>query len=131
MAQTWRDGRFGPAGWYLLAVAGVFGVRAITTLVGGATWGLPGTGWRSVWQLLVVAVALAGLVAHRRIVGAVAVIGAVYALASVLELADGGVLVGAIPVDMRDRLVHPAVALLAVAVLAAALASRRRRALPA
>ena len=35
----------------------------------------------------------------------------IYLLASVPELVNGTVLLGAVPVDMRDRTVHPLIAL--------------------
>ncbi|WP_181784507.1 hypothetical protein [Pseudonocardia pini] len=117
MTRSLLTARFGLAAWYLTAVGLLFGIRALTTLLGGAGWELPGTGWRSVWQLVVVAIVLAGLAAPRLTLPAVGVVGAMYLLATLSELVDGTTLVGAIPVDMRDRLVHPLVGLLAVAVL--------------
>ena len=41
---------------------------------------------------------------------AVAVGGAVYLVATMLELAHGTDLLGVVPVDMRDRVVHPLLA---------------------
>ena len=109
-------GRLGPAGWYLAGVILLFGIRSGTTLAGGADWGLPGTGWRSVWQLEVVALAVLGLVFASRIRLVVGIVAAQYLLATVLELVGGDTLFGAIPVDMRDRLVHPVVGVLGVVV---------------
>jgi len=57
------------------------------------------------------------------IVVAVAAVTAIYLLATVSELADGATLLGAIPVDMRDRIVHPLIAVLG----AIALVIGRRR----
>ncbi|WP_163549362.1 hypothetical protein [Candidatus Frankia nodulisporulans] len=102
------------------------GVRAVGTLVGGASWTAPGTGWRSVWQLVMVAFAVGGLVFPARRTLCVAAIGAVYAAATLLELAvDGDRLIGLIPVDMRDRVIHPLVAALAVASVVAVLGRPR------
>jgi hypothetical protein len=115
---------------YLIAVALLFGVRAATTLAGGADWALPGAGWRSVWQLAVLAVAIIGLAVPRLARWAVGLIGATYLLATVSELVDPLVLVGAIPVDMRDRLVHPLVGVLAVVALVVSSRLARRSAAP-
>ncbi|MFT4087522.1 MAG: hypothetical protein QM658_10275 [Gordonia sp. (in: high G+C Gram-positive bacteria)] len=103
--------------WFAVAVIVVFGARAVGTLAAGADWSLPGTGWRSLWQLAVVAVAVTTLARPgARFIG-VAAIGAVYAAATLAELAGAMPLLGAIPVDMRDRWVHPLVAILAAAAL--------------
>jgi hypothetical protein len=115
---------------YLVAVALLFGVRALTTLVGGADWALPGTGWRSVWQLAVLAVAVVGLAVPRSARWATGLIGTTYLLATLSELVDPLVLVGAIPVDMRDRLVHPLVGVLAVVALVVSSRHARRSAAP-
>ncbi|MCM3882548.1 hypothetical protein [Frankia sp. R82] len=120
-----RGGRVGvalrsPAGWFCLLVVVVFGIRALVTLGGGASWAAPGTGWRSVWQLAMVALAGGGLAFPARRALCVIAIGAVYAVATLLELAvNGTILIGVIPVDMRDRVIHPLVAVLAVASLIA------------
>lgn len=53
----------------------------------------------------------------------VAVVGVVYAVATGLEGFHGADLFGVVPVDMRDRVVHPLLAVLAAASLL--LASRR------
>jgi hypothetical protein len=106
--------------WYCLAVAVLWIVRAGTTLAGGASFAFPGDGWRSVFQLLVVAVALWGVRRRGTAFGAAVAIGGAYAVLTVLELFHGHDLVGVIPVDMRDRVVHP---LLAVAALACVLAA--------
>jgi hypothetical protein len=58
---------------------------------------------------------------------AVAAVSVIYLLATLSELADGTTLLGAIPVDMRDRIIHPLIAGLA----AAALAIGRRHQTPA
>ncbi|MCK9877082.1 hypothetical protein MXD59_15085 [Frankia sp. Ag45/Mut15] len=109
-----------------MLIIAVFGVRAVGTLVGGASWTAPGTGWRSVWQLVMVAFAVGGLVFPARRTLCVAAIGAVYAAATLLELAvDGDRLIGLIPVDMRDRVIHPLVAALAVASVVAVLGRLR------
>jgi hypothetical protein len=125
---SWLAGRLGPAGWFCIAVILVFGVRAVTTLAAGGDWHTPGTGWRSLWQLIMVAVAVAGLIWQSRIRVAVGVIGATYLVASILELFDGTTLLGVIPVDARDRFIHPLVAVLAAVVLVVVGIAKRRKA---
>jgi hypothetical protein len=75
----------------------------------------------------VVGIVVAGLAVPRLTLPAVGVIGAVYLLATLSELVDGTTLLGAIPVDMRDRLVHPLVGVPAVVVLVVQRRAARRR----
>jgi len=103
--------------WYAVAVGGFLFVRAISTLAGGASFAVPGTGWRSLFQLVAVAILVAGLVRPRAMRAAVAAVTVIYLLATVSELVNGTVLLGAIPVDMRDRIVHPLIAILGAAAL--------------
>jgi hypothetical protein len=112
--------------WYCLVIGLFFLIRAGTTLLGGANFGLPGDGWRSLFQLAAVATLAAGLGWRRATAAAVAAVATVYALATLLELIHGGDLLGAIPVDSRDRFVHPLVALLGFACLAMARRAARR-----
>ncbi|OBA71584.1 hypothetical protein A5641_02535 [Mycobacterium sp. 1554424.7] len=98
---------------YCLAVALFLGVRATSTLAAGASFRLPGDGWRSVWQLVMVAVLAVGIARPRAAGLAAAAVGLVYAMATGLEVWHGTDLVGAVPVDMRDRFVHPLLAGLA------------------
>ena len=120
--------------WYAVAVGGFLFVRAISTLAGGASFAVPGTGWRSLFQLVAVAILVAGLVRPKAMRIAVAAVTVIYLLATVSELVNGTVLLGAIPVDMRDRIVHPLIAILGAAALylpmAVASAYLRARKLP-
>ncbi|ORW93860.1 hypothetical protein AWB92_11970 [Mycobacterium sp. IEC1808] len=82
-------------------------MRATSTLVAGASFSLPGDGWRSVWQLATVVVLAVGI-AYRRVAFAAALaVGLVYAVVTGLEAFHGTDLMGVVPVDMRDRIVHP------------------------
>ena len=120
--------------WYAVAVGGFLFVRAISTLAGGASFAVPGTGWRSLFQLVAVAILVAGLVRPKAMRAAVAAVTVIYLLATVSELVNGTILLGAIPVDMRDRIVHPLIAILGAAALylpmAVASARLRARKLP-
>jgi asparagine N-glycosylation enzyme membrane subunit Stt3 len=124
-ASGWAR-RAGATGIYCAAIGAFLAVRAATTLAGGASFGAPGDGWRSVFQLIAVAILAVGLARGGAARASVGVVGAIYATATVLELFDGSALLGAIPVDMRDRVVHPLLAAVAVACVAAA-----RRSAPA
>ena len=103
--------------WYAVAVGGFLFVRAISTLAVGASFAVPGTGWRSLFQLVAVAILVAGLVRPRAMRAAVAAVTVIYLLATVSELVNGTILLGAVPVDMRDRIVHPLIAILGAAAL--------------
>jgi hypothetical protein len=120
--------------WYGVAVGGFLFVRAISTLAGGASFAAPGTGWRSLFQLVAVAILVAGIVRPKAMRIAVAAVAVIYLLATVSELVNGTVLLGTIPVDMRDRIVHPLIAILGAAALylpmAVASAYMRARKLP-
>ncbi|HET7016170.1 MAG TPA: hypothetical protein VFI65_19775 [Streptosporangiaceae bacterium] len=110
----------GPAGvlrWYGVAVGGFLLIRATSTLAGGASFSVPGTGWRSLFQLVAVAILVVGIVRPKVMRIAVAAVTVIYLLATVSELVNGTVLLGAIPVDMRDRVVHPLIAILGAAAL--------------
>ncbi len=103
--------------WYAVAVGGFLFIRAISTLAGGASFAVPGTGWRSLFQLVAVAILVVGLVRPNAMRAAVAAVTVIYLLATVSELVNGTILLGAIPVDMRDRIVHPLIAILGAAAL--------------
>jgi hypothetical protein len=103
--------------WYCVAIALFFGIRAITTLADGASFAVPGDGWRAVFQLAVTAILVAGIASPRVTGVSVVTVTVIYLLASVSELVNGTVLLGAVPVDMRDRIVHPLIAVAGVVAL--------------
>jgi hypothetical protein len=123
-AKNWTGSASAPR-WYAVAVGLFLGIRAVTTLAAGASFALPGDGWRSVFQLAAVAVLAAGLASPRAARAAVAAVTVTYLLATAYEVSGGATLLGAIPVDMRDRLVHPLIAVLGAVAL---LIGRRRAA---
>ena len=134
MRFTNWTGAAGILRWYGVAVGGFLFVRAISTLAGGASFAVPGTGWRSLFQLAAVAILVAGIVRPKAARAAVAAVTVIYLLATVSELVNGTILLGAIPVDMRDRIVHPLIAILGAAALylpmAVASACMRARKIP-
>jgi hypothetical protein len=110
-AKNWT-GPTSVARWYCVAIGLFLGIRAITTLTSGASFAVPGDGWRAVFQLIAVVILAAGIAVPRASRIAAAAVSVIYLLATVSELADGTTLLGAIPVDMRDRFIHPLIALL-------------------
>jgi len=123
-AKNWTGSASAPR-WYAVAVGLFLGIRAVTTLAAGASFAVPGDGWRSVFQLVAVAVLAAGIARPGAARAAVAAVTVTYLLATAWEVSGGATLLGAIPVDMRDRLVHPLIAVLGAAAL---LIGRRRAA---
>jgi hypothetical protein len=123
LAKNWTGASSVPR-WYGVAVGLFLGIRSLTTLAGGASFAVPGDGWRSVFQLVAVAILAAGVARPRATRAAVAAVTVIYLLATLSELVNGTVLLGAVPVDMRDRIVHPLIALLGAIALVIA---RRRR----
>lgn len=115
-AKNWTGAASLPR-WYAVAVGLFLGIRAVTTLAAGASFAVPGDGWRSVFQLAAVAVLAAGIASPRATRAAVAAVAITYLLATAYEVPGGATLLGAIPVDMRDRLVHPLIAVLGAAAL--------------
>ncbi|WP_156738239.1 hypothetical protein [Mycobacterium sp. E2699] len=122
MRSGWTGAASAPR-WYCVVVAFFLGVRAISTLLAGASFQLPGDGWRSVWQLAMVVVLAVGIAYPRAALAAAVTVALVYAVATGLEAFHGTDLLGAVPVDTRDRVVHP---LLAGLALVCVLLGRRR-----
>ena len=118
-AKNWTRAASVPR-WYCVAVGLFLGIRAVTTLAAGASFAVPGDGWRALFQLVAVVILAYGAASPRAARTAVAAVTLIYLLATLSELVDGTTLLGAVPVDMRDRLVHPLIALLGAVALAIA-----------
>ena len=123
-AKNWTGAASVPR-WYAVAIGLFLGIRAISTLAAGASFAVPGDGWRSLFQLVAVAILAVGIAGPRAARIAVTAVTVIYLVATVSELVDGTTLLGAIPVDMRDRLIHPLIALLGAIAL---VIGRRRQA---
>src|SRR5215467_1618192 len=115
--------------WYAVAAGLFLGIRAVTTLAAGASFAVPGDGWRALFQLVAVAILAAGIARPKAAWIAVAAVTVIYLLATVSELVNGTTLLGAIPVDMRDRIVHPLIA--ALGAIALVIGRRQAAAIPA
>lgn len=109
--------------WYCLIVGAFLLVRSVTTLLTDPDFTLPGSGWRACLQLVVALALLVGL--RLRPLPVVTAVGGLYALETVLGILGDGAICGVIPVDMRDRIVHPTLAVSAALVVLIALRARR------
>jgi hypothetical protein len=115
------------AQWYCLVLAALLSVRGISTLVLGASFALPGTGWRSVEQLVVASILVS---AQRSSVGARRVMlpfAILYIAQWTAGVINGHEAFGVIPVNSRDKVLYVVFLLLA----AAAVTIRSRRDAPA
>jgi hypothetical protein len=112
-----------PARFYCVAIGLFLLIRGASTLASGAGYGLPGDGWRAILQLVLGTLLLTATAAGTAAWTAVIVVGLIYAAQTLLGIHMHDLL-GIIPVDGRDHVVHPAIAVLA---LMAALATRRGR----
>jgi hypothetical protein len=102
-----------PARCFCLAIGLFLLIRGASTLTAGAGFGLPGDGWRAALQLALATLLLAAIARRETARTAVIVVGLVYAAQTLLGIHMHDVL-GIIPVDSRDRIVHPAIAILAL-----------------
>jgi hypothetical protein len=105
-----------PAEWYAIVVGAFLAVRGISTLVAGASFAQPGDGWRAVYQLGIAAVLLLSLRRRATVATVVLAVGAVYALVTVLGFVNGHDILGLAPVDARDKVVHPLLAIAALVI---------------
>ena len=102
---------------YCLLIGAFLLIRGASTLVAGASFAFPGDGWRGCFQLLVAGLLLVGSAGAVRAYRTVLGVGVLYALITALGIASGHDIVGILPLDMRDKIVHPALALLALIVV--------------
>jgi hypothetical protein len=112
-----------PARFYCLAIGLFLLIRGGSTLTGGAGYGLPGDGWRAILQLMLAALLLAAIARRATARNAVIAVGLIYAAQTLLGIHMHDLL-GIIPLDSNDRIVHPALAILA---LVAVVTTRRDR----
>jgi hypothetical protein len=96
---------------YAILVGAFLALRGAGTLLAGASFAEPGDGWRSIYQLAVAAILLLSLRSRASAATAVLGVGAFYALITVLGLLGGHDILGLAPVDTRDKILHPLLAL--------------------
>ena len=113
------------AQWFCLVVGILLALRGAQQLVGGAHFSTPGDGWRASQQLLTAAVLLVG---QRTAKGALIVLipfALFYTVVAFVGDINGHEAFGLLPIDTRDKFVHPVYAVFALVLLA--LAWRRTR----
>ncbi|MEU6187768.1 hypothetical protein [Nocardia sp. NPDC047038] len=111
--------------WYCSVVGLFLLIRSLTTLLGDPAFSLPGSGWRAALQAVVGITLLAGL--RTRPIPVVTAVGVLYAIETALGIVGGDAILGVIPVDMRDRIVHPTLAITAALAVFATLRRTKRR----
>ena len=107
-----------PAQSYAILVGAFLTLRGASTLLAGASFARPGDGWRAVYQLTVAAVLLLSARRRSSARAAVLAVGAFYALVTLLGILGGHDILGVVPVDARDKVVHPLLALAGLAIAA-------------
>src|SRR5207244_5764809 len=107
------------AQWFCLVVGVLLALRGAQQLLAGAGFNTPGEGWRASQQLLT---ALLLLLGRRTQTGARLVLipfALFYAVLAIVGDINGREAFGLLPIDARDKFVHPIYAVLALALLAA------------
>ena len=115
------------AQWFCLVVGVLLALRGTQQLIAGAHFGAPGEGWRASQQLLT---ALLLLVGQRTARGARLVLipfALFYTVLAIVGDVNGHEAFGLLPVDTRDKLIHPTYAALALLLLAAGWRRNRER----
>ena len=115
------------AQWFCLVVGVLLALRGTQQLIAGAHFGTPGEGWRASQQLLT---ALLLLVGQRTARGARLVLipfALFYTVLAIVGDINGHEAFGLLPVDTRDKVIHPIYAALALLLLAAGWRRNRER----
>lgn len=99
-----------------LLIGGFLLIRGGSTLIAGASFAAPGDGWRAAFQLAIAAFLLSSSGSRIGAYRAVIAVAVIYAVVTALGIVSGHDVLGVIPVDARDKIVHPLIAVLALAV---------------
>ena len=127
VARPSRLGARAAAQWFCLIVGVLLALRGTQQLVAGAHFSSPGEGWRASQQLLT---ALLLLLAQRTERGARLVLipfALFYAVLAIVGDLNGHEAFGLLPVDTRDKFIHPVYAVLALLLLVVGWRRRRAR----
>jgi hypothetical protein len=105
--------------WFCLLAGVVLLIRGVSVFVTGPGFELPGEGWHATFHLASGAVLMAAAfgtpaLAYRVVVG----FALAYGFVAVVGAVDGQDVLGVIPVDTRDNVVHGVYVALALAVIA-------------
>jgi Domain of unknown function (DUF4383) len=115
------------AQWFCLVVGVLLALRGAQQLVAGAGFGLPGEGWRAGQQLLTALLLLIGQRTPRSARLVLIPFALFYTVLAIVGDINGHEAFGLLPIDTRDKFVHPIYAVLALAILAAGWRRASRR----
>jgi hypothetical protein len=107
------------AQWFCLVVGVLLALRGAQQLLAGAGFGTPGEGWRASQQLLTALLLLLGQRTQRGARLVLIPFALFYAVLAIVGDINGHEAFGLLPIDTRDKFVHPVYAVLALALLAA------------
>ena len=107
------------AQWFCLVVGVLLALRGAQQLLAGAGFGTPGEGWRASQQLLTALLLLLGQRTQRGARLVLIPFALFYAVLAIVGDINGHEAFGLLPIDTRDKFVHPIYAVLAMALLAA------------
>jgi Domain of unknown function (DUF4383) len=107
-----------PAQWFCLVVGVLLALRGAQQLLAGAHFGTPGEGWRASQQLLTSLLLLLGQRTQRGARLVLIPFALFYATLAIVGDINGHEAFGLLPVDTRDKFIHPLYAVLALLLLA-------------
>jgi len=105
------------AQWFCLVVGVLLALRGAQQLISGAHWGAPGDGWRASQQLLFALMLLLGQRTARGARLLLIPFAVYYTVLALVGDINGHEAFGLLPVDTRDKFVHPIYAVLAIVIL--------------
>jgi hypothetical protein len=108
------------AQWFCLVVGVLLALRGVQQLASGAQFNAPGEGWRAGQQVLMALLLLLGQRTPRSALVVLVPFAVFYTVLAVVGDLNGHEAFGLIPVDTRDKFVHPVYAVLAFVLLATA-----------
>jgi hypothetical protein len=108
-------------------VGGLLALRGTQQLVAGAGFGTPGEGWRASQQLLTALLLLVGQRTQRGARLVLIPFALFYTVLAIVGDVNGHEAFGLLPVDTRDKFIHPLYAVLALLLLAAGWRRKRTR----
>ncbi|HEV2981974.1 MAG TPA: DUF4383 domain-containing protein [Solirubrobacteraceae bacterium] len=118
------------AQWFCLVVGVLLALRGAQQLLGGAGFGTPGEGWRATQQLLTSLLLLLGQRTERGARLVLIPFALFYVVLALVGDINGHEAFGLLPVDARDKVIHPLYAVLALLILAAGWQRGRRERRP-
>ena len=115
------------AQWFSLIVGVLLALRGTQQLAAGAHFSAPGEGWRATQQLLTALLLLLGQRTERGARLVLIPFALFYSVLAIVGDINGHEAFGLLPVDTRDKVIHPIYAALALLLLAAGWRLNRAR----